>query len=207
MKCEDALLLLSGHIDQVNTQHEEQLLQEHLAACSQCRQVLRAYEQADEELVQLKEKAPADLCGKVMKQIDRQTKKKQYRPWLGIAVAAALVLVIGISAVMQKGDLPFAQEPMAASETQGFAVARSMPSDGSEDLAQKLADEYGAAVVLIREEYEQIKTYPSRIEDGNVLYLLPDYDAAVLLTEHYGCVLYEPSDQTATSEAYALLVS
>ena len=33
MKCEDALLLISGHIDGENSLEEEQLLQTHLADC------------------------------------------------------------------------------------------------------------------------------------------------------------------------------
>ena len=66
MKCEDVLLLISGHIDGENTAEEEQLLQAHLCDCEDCRRVLQAYEAADAGLMQAKEPAPEGLCADVM---------------------------------------------------------------------------------------------------------------------------------------------
>ena len=43
MTCEDALILLSGHLDGVNTQEEETELFAHLQSCAGCRDLLAAF--------------------------------------------------------------------------------------------------------------------------------------------------------------------
>ena len=210
MRCEDALLLISGHLDHANTQEEETALQKHLHGCEACRDILKAYEEADTGIVSLQEKAPDDLRGNVMSQIKKERRGK-FRPWAGIAVAAALTLVIGAGAMMEEYDIidlvdeEVVHEPKAASELDMQVYSRTMPAANGEALAQQLAQERNAEVVLIHELYYEVESYDCEtLDEGAVLYILPDHDAAIYLSETYGCVIYEPEQQTETS--YALLV-
>lgn len=101
MNCEEALELLSGHIDGANTPEEEARLQAHLASCPACRAVLSAYEDLDGSLSALKAEPPAELVQGVMdtiRQEPAQSSKIRRFPVRGVAataVAAALLLVIG----------------------------------------------------------------------------------------------------------------
>ena len=101
MNCEEALELLSGHIDGANTPEEEAHLQAHLASCPACRAVLSAYEDLDGSLSALKAEPPAELVQGVMdtiRQEPAQSSKIRRFPVRGVAataVAAALLLVIG----------------------------------------------------------------------------------------------------------------
>ena len=61
MKCEDALLLISGHVDQANTPEEEACLLVHLERCPACKRVLQAFEEMDAGLAALQEEPPAAL--------------------------------------------------------------------------------------------------------------------------------------------------
>lgn len=115
MKCEDALLLISGHIDGENTPQEAQLLQEHLADCEACRAVLEAWTEVDMGIASLTEEAPADLCEKVMASIGAPKKKQRWLPVL--AAAAAVALVIGLGS----GHMPAMQQEEAVP-----MVARTM---------------------------------------------------------------------------------
>ena len=211
MKCEEALLMISGHLDQMNTPEEEAALQAHLSSCEACRAVLRAYEEVDNDLTSMQEKAPADLCGKVMAQIKKENRKKRFRPWVGIAVAAALTLVIGVGAVMEEFDvIDFVEDeleaaPQTVSMVETKSVGRSLPAPNGEEVALQLAQDRNSNVVLVHELYSEIETYDCEtLDEGYLLYILPDYDAALFLSETYGCVIYEPEERAQMS--YALLV-
>lgn len=205
MRCEDALLLISGHLDKMNTAQEEADLQAHLLGCEDCRNILEAFKEADSGVASLKENAPSDFCTGVMSQIKKEATKKKRRPWYGIAVAAALMLVVGVSAAM---DLPEdTGEPETASVAQNTAVTRSAPAADGGSLARKIADERGAPVVVVRELYYEIETCPCEtLDEGYLLYELPDRDTAVTLGENYGCVIYHPSEDTGQAAAFALLM-
>ena len=51
MQCQQALELLSGHIDNTNTEEQEAMLQEHLSTCEHCRELLKAYEELDQGIL------------------------------------------------------------------------------------------------------------------------------------------------------------
>ena len=68
MTCDEALELISGHIDQENTPEEEALLQAHLQTCAQCREVLQAFIDMEGGISCLEE-PPADLRERVMEAI------------------------------------------------------------------------------------------------------------------------------------------
>ena len=66
MNCEDALCLISGHIDGQNTAEEEALLQAHLENCASCREILQAYQAVDQGVAALEEEPPQGLAEAVM---------------------------------------------------------------------------------------------------------------------------------------------
>ncbi len=199
MKCEDALLLISGHIDGENTPQEEQLLQEHLADCEACRAVLQAYTEADMGIASLTEEAPADLCEKVMASIGAPKKKQRWLPVL--AAAAAVALVIGLGS----GHMPAMQQEEAVP-----MVARTMDVEFAEPAnffpeinGQILSDVRRAYVVEVSELLPEMENCPyEELEDGSLLYLLPSMEMAVELSETYDLELFFHQQ---AEKAYALL--
>ena len=231
MNCEEALLLISAHLDNMNSPEEETALQTHLSACPECRAILKAYEEADADLAATEERAPAGLCGNVMAQIKKENRKKKFRPWAPIAAAAALFLVIGVGAVMEEYDVIDLVEEEHGMQTQAetaessavalteseIAVTPRMVSvqgsqeDGAcammsdaEETAHRIAQELEANIVLINELYYEIENFQCMTSDsGYLLYLLPDRDTATVLCENYGCLLVE---QSGEMPYYALLI-
>lgn len=113
MKCEEALILLSGHIDGQNTAEEELQLQEHLQACASCRKILKAYEEIDAGVAALEEEPPEALMRGVMDTIEANParRRQKRRFWLGsgAAVAAAVLLLL-----VGTGRLPDFRQSRAA---------------------------------------------------------------------------------------------
>lgn len=58
MTCEDALVLLSGHLDGENSEEEEAQLSTHLRQCPACRELLAAFQAADQGILSLEEEPP-----------------------------------------------------------------------------------------------------------------------------------------------------
>ena len=202
MNCEEALLLISSHLDEMNTPEEEAALQAHLAHCGHCRQVLSSFQENDMKLADLRQSAPQDLCGNVMAQIRKETGKRTIRRWSGLAVAAALVLVIGISAFKPAGA---DHAPQMVSEAKTYTMSRTMPALDGEGLAQRIADERSAAVAVVNELYYEMESCPCEtLAEGYLLYELPDRDTVQSLSETYGCAVYEAAEPV--NVYYALLV-
>ena len=200
MKCEDALLLISGHIDGENSLEEEQLLQAHLADCEACRAILQAWTEADQGIASLEEDAPADLCEKVMASIGAPKKKQRW--WPVLATAAAVALVIGLGS----GYVPAVQEEAAMPMTARTAsVEFAETADFFPEInGQILSDVRRAYVVEVSELLPEMENCPyEELEDGSLLYLLPSIEMAVELSETYGLELFIHQQ---AEEAYALLL-
>ena len=150
MKCDEILELISGHIDELNTQKQEMQLQEHLSQCAQCREILQSYTDCNEHMSQLVE-PPEQLIFNIMEQIRGEKvvplhrAKKKYKGVFGIgsavaAVAAALLLVIGTGkAPSLTQDLPDAPMLVAQGQTakEGTATASQREANqGSEQSVQ-----------------------------------------------------------------------
>ena len=207
MKCEDALMLISGHIDGENTPEEDCLMQAHLESCGQCRQILQAYLEQDDGIAALTAEPPADLCGKVMEAIaGEKTPKKKQKFWPVLAAAAAVALVIGLGT----GYLP-------AVESQPEAVplaARSMPEEAVEPAACDFFEEINGQIISeVRRAYvvETDRLLPElencsieELEDGSLLYLLPSAETALELSEKYDLKVFWHQQ---AEEAYALLLN
>ena len=69
MKCENAVVLLSGHLDGMNTEQQELQLQKHLCGCASCRRVLSSYENTDRAIASKQFTAPAGLSGEIAKKL------------------------------------------------------------------------------------------------------------------------------------------
>lgn len=206
MKCEDVLLLISGHMDGENTAEEERLLQEHLEKCEQCREVLRALTAQDFVLTSLEEEPPSGFCDRVMEAVKAEQKTKRNRKWWPmLAAAAAVALIIGLGA-----------EHLPAYESRTEAVpmiARSLPEepvayaqcDFFEEVSGQIISEVRRAnVVETTELLPEMESCPCEtMEDGSSLYLLPTAERAAELSEAYGLPLFVHPD---AEEAYALLI-
>ena len=203
MNCYEALELISGHLDENNTPEEEAALQAHLACCDQCRSLLLDFKQTEVVLSSMKEPAPSDLCDGVMVQIRKETRKKARRRWNSLAVAAVLVLVIGAAAAV-KPEQVIDEPQMATATSEAYVMSRSLPSQDGETVAKQISQIRGASVAVVHEMYHEIESYPCEtLEEGYLLYVLPDHDAAVFLSETYGCAIYGAQDAEVH---YAMLV-
>ena len=125
MTCENALILLSGHIDGVNSEQEEQELQAHLSECAGCRAILAAYEEAEAGLKDLETAPPEGFVKGVMYRIGQETgaEKKPRRRFIGPGtgiglVAAMLVLLLGTGLI----KLPKLQDKVTPVEGRSEAV-------------------------------------------------------------------------------------
>lgn len=96
--CEYAVLL-SGHIDQMNTAEEEARLQAHLPQCAHCRELLRQMEENDAALRALSAEPSEELTARIMNAVRSQPRKRRlYRRVLPLtAVAAAAALIFAFS--------------------------------------------------------------------------------------------------------------
>ena len=66
MTCEDALVLLSGHLDGENSEEEEARLSAHLRQCPACRELLAAFQAADQGILSLAEEPPQALRQEIL---------------------------------------------------------------------------------------------------------------------------------------------
>ncbi len=207
MKCEDALLLISGHIDQENTPEEEAQLLQHLQQCPECRNILRAFEEMNSSLVALNEEPPKDLRQNVMNVIraENTSPKKQRRRWIGLAVAAALAIVIGAAAVPKFTPAPTeADAPMVARAVP--MAAEVLSADSIEVSPQEIADAKNAAVAVTYELYPELEVCECEmLENGALLYCLDHAEAAEALSELYDLELFLP-EQALADVSYALLL-
>ena len=105
MTCENAILLMSGHLDGENTAEEESLLSAHLERCEDCRRLMSAYEEIETNTAALEAPVPEGLKRGVLYRIDREANPKKYRkrfPFAGTligAAAAVLVLLVGVGVI------------------------------------------------------------------------------------------------------------
>lgn len=80
--CNEALELLSVQLDGAITIEEQTALQEHLAACPECRRIQSELKMAEEALPELQQEPPKLLHDAVMQEIRRETRRKKERKTL-----------------------------------------------------------------------------------------------------------------------------
>lgn len=94
MNCIDILPLLSGHLDHMNTDTEDALLEAHLKDCAKCRATLAAMERNDRLLAADLASPPEDLTVRIMKEVRAPAKKSRFNrralvSWIASSAAAA----------------------------------------------------------------------------------------------------------------------
>lgn len=219
MTCEEALLLISGQIDEANTEEEAAQLREHLENCQECRELLETFQKINADILELKEEAPDDLCAGVMAAVRKETrvKRRKHRAWMNVA-AAVFVTVVGVSVIaapfVVKEEAPAAETMSMRSVTDAVnaqkAATASLPVEGSRAISsyactadaageilspQELADQRGVPVAVVPELYSELETCEvEQLEDGTLLYILPDRNAAQELCEEHAGEVFQPED-------------
>lgn len=130
MECQDALILISGHVDQVNTPEEEAALQAHLAACPECSRLLEIYEKMDETLA-TEVPVPEGFTEAVMEKLPKRRKRFLWGIPLGAAAglaAAGLVLVLGLNVINQRFGAPASKDAAEPVEN-GAELAAPVPAE------------------------------------------------------------------------------
>lgn len=152
MNCEQALILLSGHLDGQNTQEEELVLQAHLEVCAECRALLDTFTAVDQGVAALEAEPPAALLSGVMERIKSAppmgAQPKKHRFFFGpgtavAAVAAVLLLVLGTgnlqnlqlgrASVAQPEGATAAQDQIAEPTVQNDETGATMASPAAID--------------------------------------------------------------------------
>lgn len=207
MHCEEALLLMSGYLDNENTQEEQAQLLEHLEHCETCRQVLENFRLADEGLLSMTQELPDGLHDRIMDAVraDAAPKKKK-SPWLGIlASAAAVALAVGLYGAVDRGVTEDAAAPMVARTTDHTASAYSMLDLSLE--GKTVCEEFGAPVVVLHEAVQELEGLAfETLSDGSLLYTLKELRDAEHLGAIYYATVYVP-EQTTSEVSYALIIT
>lgn len=189
MTCENALILLSGHLDGVNTQEEETELFAHLQSCAGCRDLLAAFEAADAGIQALEAEPPAGLSERILAAVRQEPRRqKRVRPWLApVATAAVLALVCwaGIRTL-----------PMLGSQTANTALTQTARADmtaADTAVAETTEEENCSADAALPEAYTEADTSSYSSEMDAAAYGL-DAVAAALRTEETAAVLVLDED-------------
>lgn len=142
MKCEDALLLLSGHLDGENTTEEEAALRAHLDGCASCRALLAEFEAADRGVAALEAEPPKALYDGVMGQIRRRRPARRYL-WGGAAAAAVLAVLLAAGRLPGL-DRSRAETAAVTARTAAAAPAAMSSDQGAAALTVELVDDPAA---------------------------------------------------------------
>ena len=210
MTCEEALILISGHIDGENSPEEECQLSDHLKNCSSCRAILSAYQELDHNVAALEEEPPAVLVSGVMERIATMppSLSKKRRSFLfggGTAVAAAAaVLLILLSS--GKVALPQQQAPQDTDHISGST--RDISGISAE---AALAENASASDSDIADSAPDISTFDaaaSASESGDTSSSITAFDSSAAAASSDGTAVASPdsaSDETSLSPNLVLV--
>lgn len=101
MDCERALILISAALDGELTREEQAELEEHLAACPECRALSDDFGVLSVALSDMEAEPPDDLIGRVDATLDQEAQPVTARPrsrwkmWGSLAAMLALVICLG----------------------------------------------------------------------------------------------------------------
>lgn len=148
MTCEDALALLSGHLDGENTQEEEQALLAHLQVCDECRALLSAFEEADAGVLALEAEPPQGLREQILETVRRERpvrSRRRMAPWaVPVVSAAAVVAILLGTGILSQPQLQFTADS-ASTNTASFARAEmAMDTAATTENADAASEEAAA---------------------------------------------------------------
>lgn len=203
MVCEEALELLSGHLDGANTEEEEQRLRAHLETCAHCRELLAAFAAVDGAVADLEADPPPQLRQNIMAAVARERAQGPRRRRLaGLAVAAALVAVVGLGSLPflgQEGDtaddapLTAREAPVAAAAAPESVDAAAAPENFDAAVAPGVAPMMVEGTSALPELVVELLDDPAApvAETIAALAQLPSQEM-----EDTGAVLYEADVET-----------
>lgn len=155
MNCEDYSVLLSGHLDEMNTPQEEEELQAHLAQCASCRKLLEQMCENDRKMREECPLPPLDLKNRIMAEVHKTKKSKKpfYISLAASSLAAAAALTVAFSGHVTP---PTAQEAPSATVASyelksperkriDFAVTEAPCEDATEAPCEDVMEAPGAA--------------------------------------------------------------
>ncbi len=217
MVCEEALELLSGHLDGANTEEEEQRLRAHLETCAHCRELLAAFAAVDGAVADLEADPPPRLRQNIMAAVARERAQGPRRRRLaGLAVAAALVAVVGLGSLPflgQEGDtaddapLTAREAPVAAAaapESVDAAVAPGvapMMVEGTSALPELVVELLDDPAAPVAETITALAQLPSQeMEDTGAVLYEADVETIRQIVADYGDS-YEIAVPTALDRA------
>lgn len=103
--CDQALELISASLDLPLTTEEQQMLDQHLDGCPECRALLADFQKIHQELSDMTVTPPAALCQGVMDRIKAEEAaekvvpiRRKARPWVRWGAAAAVFAVVVLGA-------------------------------------------------------------------------------------------------------------
>ena len=142
MNCEEMRVRLDAYIDGELTEDEMCAVEAHAAACEDCGRELETARFVRDALGELDKEVAVPLPAHVgwQKAVRAEAKRRASRRWVraAYAVAAALVLVIGAMAVMQRMPGTREAEPMTVAAAPTEAV---IARDGEMETAALAAEE------------------------------------------------------------------
>ena len=159
MRCENIENLIAAYADGELDGMQKDLVKAHIEACPRCAELYREYLALNEALSACAERAPDDLCDKVMAAVQKE-KAAAVKPmrgvrfgraasFIGVGVAALLCISVVSSVIVkymwQNGGAMEAPESQEPSWTQGGAFAPgeegTMDSPTLEDAADEVEQE------------------------------------------------------------------
>lgn len=159
MNCDEYLPLISGHIDDANSEIEERRLQEHLKTCAACRALLSQMEESDALLRASAATPPADLSARIMAQVRSKKQPAFSRKQRWIPIAASGLAAAALLSFVVFGSMPFwggagaadsaaAENAFKSSATAAPAEPAEQPANGSLSVGsvpEAAAQDYGFA--------------------------------------------------------------
>lgn len=149
LECDQALELISAHIDGALTPEEEQALSEHLEVCPDCRSLLADLEQLHQEMGALSQQSvspPPRIQGDIMARIRAEARPRagirgrgRWRAWAAMAALFAVVLLgAGTLRIWQAGGSGAVRADAAA----GGAAASPTTAQAETNLGDEQAGEW-----------------------------------------------------------------
>lgn len=128
MICKAFIQHLDGYLDGTLTELEMEAMQGHMQACPSCKKIYEEQNAILSTLNTLDENvyAPADLLSDAMQRIHKERNPAKRRmPWVLGGIAAAFVLIVGLSTLLGGGIRPMNDYSLSEMGTQKYATAGS----------------------------------------------------------------------------------
>lgn len=176
MDCTESLIYINGHIDGINTEAEEALLQEHLNTCPQCRALLAQYEQLDRQLADVPA-PPAGLTKRILAQLPKKRKRRGLlyfaAPAATLATAAILALAVfgamnlPVFAAKSASDYAAPKEEFSDMENSMVGYASNLAPSPPMAADGALTETMKSAGTKQRQEYFDLSSMPVLIVWGD----------------------------------------